>query len=454
MTYTTRLISVSTVVGMIAAELLAACGQVEKVPAMNDAGTDASLAPVTVTVLTTSGDGALDPMAKVLFQDPDGNVVSDITVDLMGHAQAMLPRGGSVSAIRVTDTAASLSASITTTTGVKPGDDLTFGIKAFPAIINQGGQTTMTASFPLAPGAVNYSFFTPCGLVKATASPVNLSFRDSCRPASFDLLATTLNTNTGTLMYLKVPNVQYQSGGSFNIPVTFSAMPTFTVNTTNVPDAVSSMSVLRASMTGNLPVGSTSVVVPGDPPAGTVSTEIPFADGFGTRSEITVIMGRSDADIPQQIQAHTALLGTSATVDAGKQQLPWITNLAQTATGATWTMVAPGDSPDGLMLNWSGSWNDGTRPVMVNWSVVQPVAATTTSVMLPRLPAAYSMIDPAQQRVAVTPGGITLYMADYDNLTGYDQLRPMSETLLTTSIGNMGAFTGMPFRRSIIVAQH
>jgi hypothetical protein len=40
-------------------------------------------------------------------------------------------------------------------------------------------------------------------------------------------------------------------------------------------------------------------------------------------------------------------------------------------------------------------------------------------------------------------------MADYDNLAGYDQFRQMPETLLTTSMGSMGAFVGMPFQRRI-----
>jgi hypothetical protein len=45
-----------------------------------------------------------------------------------------------------------------------------------------------------------------------------------------------------------------------------------------------------------------------------------------------------------------------------------------------------------------------------------------------------------------------MYMADYDNVAGYDQLRQMPETLLTSPIGIMGAFVGMPFQRRIITA--
>ena len=140
---------------------------------------------------------------------------------------------------------------------------------------------------------------------------------------------------------------------------------------TSVPEAVSSMSVLRASMNENLPVASTSVVVQGDP-AGTVSVEVPYPQGFGTRSEIAVLMSRPDAQMAQRHEVHTASLGTSATVDLGKQQLPWLTSLAATRAGVTWALVAPGDPPDGMLTSWSGSWSDGARPVSVSWAVAQP----------------------------------------------------------------------------------
>jgi hypothetical protein len=219
---------------------------------------------------------------------------------------------------------------------------------------------------------------------------------------------------------------------------------------TNAPDAVSSMSVSRTTLLNNTPTLSTSASVAGDPPAGNVSAVVPFPQGVGTRSELSITMGRDDATIVQRHEAHTAALGTSATLDLGQQKLPWFTNLTQTATGATWTMVAPGDPPDGMMVSWSGTWNDGTRPVAISWLVAQP--AEMAGMTLPRLPAAYAMIDPGQQTVAVTPGALTMYMADYDNLAGYDQLRQMPETLLTSPIGLMGAFVGMPFQRRIITA--
>jgi hypothetical protein len=437
---------------VVAAGFLVACGSVGNVPGM-DANTDSGgpQGPVTVTVLSTVGDGVPDSTAKVVFQDPDGVVVSDTTVDAMGHAQAMLPRGGTVSAIRITmDTPANLTASITSTLGVLPGDNLTFGLKANATILNQGGVTTMTAtSFMPVTGATNYRFYTPCGFAgMAAAAPVTLSFHDSCHGATFDLLGVTLG---GTPNFLFLTGVTYTNNGSFAIPVLFNPMASFTINMTNVPDAVSSMSVARTTLLNNTPVLTNSTIVQGDPPAGNVSAMVLYPQGVGTRSELSILMGRPDATINQQHDVHTASLGTSATVDLGPQQLPWFTNLAQTATGATWTMVAPGTPPDGMMVTWAGSWSDGARPVAISWSVAQ--AASMTGMTLPKLPAAYAMIDPGQQTRTVTPTSAIMYMADYDNLAGYDQLRQMPETLLTTPIGIMGAFVGMPFQRRIMTAR-
>lgn len=425
-----------------AGALLSSCGEV--LP-----GPPPAADPITVTVLSATGDGAPDLSARVLFQGPDGAVVSDGLVDAQGHAQAVLPGGGVVSAIRiVADTPAELTASITSTLDVQPGDALTFGLLPSATVTGQGGQTTMTAAFAPVAGATSYTFYTPCGFTRATASPATLGFRDACHGARFDLLATTLAGTPATPMFFKVTEVSYQSGGSFSAPASFGAMNNFTVQVTNIPDAVSSMSVLRASLNENLPVASTSTVVPGDP-ADSVQVAVPYPQGFGTRSEITVLMSRPDAQAAQRHEVHTASLGAGATVALVRQQLPWLTGIAATATGVKWSLVAPGDPPDGMLTSWSGTWSDSGRPVSVSWLVTQP--AELAGMSLPRLPPTYQAIDPGQQSVAVTPGPATLYMADYDILAGYDELRQMPETLLTTPIGAMGAFIGMPFQRRMIV---
>jgi hypothetical protein len=324
------------------------------------------------------------------------------------------------------------------------------GLKATPAITNVGGQTTMTATFSLAMDATSYTLHTPCGFTRTSTSPATLLFRDSCHGTTFDLLATTVGGTPPVPMFTSVTGVRFQSGGSFSIPVPFSPMPSFAVNMKNVPDAIGAINVSRASMINHLPVANASAGVAGDPPAGDVSVGVPFAAGFGTRSEIAITMARADSDVNQRHELHTASLGSSATVDLGSGELPWLTNLQQTATGATWTAVTSSGAPDGMMISWSGRWNEGARTVAITWLVAQ--AAELTGATLPRLPAAYAMFDPGQQTATVTRTGLILFMADYDNVAGYDQLRAMPETLLTTPIGLMGAFVGMPFQRRIITA--
>ncbi len=434
---------------------IAGCGSVKNgdlpdAPPLSDAPVDAPPAPVKATVLTTAADGAPDTTAKLVFQDADGAVVFDGPVDGMGRAQALLPGGGTVSAIRILiDTTDELAAAVTTITGVKPGDDLTFGLKPPGTILNQGGATTMTATFTPAPNALSYIFYTPCGSVFAAAgsASVALPFRDSCHGATFDLVGVAAFTAPAAPQFIKLTNVAYKSGETFAIPGGFSTMAEFAVNMTNIPDAISNLAVLRSSMIGNTTAADQSVS-PGDPPAGSFSVAVPFPQGFGTRSQISVSLSRSDKTVPQRLELRTATLASNVSVDLGNQ-LPWIADPTTTATGMTWTPVAPGDPPDGMLTQWSGRWNDGKRQVSIQWRVVHPAEAS--GMTLPRLPAAYAMIDPGQQTVAVTSGTPVLSMADYNNVAGYDGLRQMPETLLIPAMSTIGVFTDVPFQRRIAV---
>src|SRR5262249_28612257 len=137
-------------------------------------------------------------------------------------------------------------------------------------------------------GATNYIFYTPCGRAgNAAAAPVTLNFHDSCHGAMFDLLGTTTGGSPPAPMFLLYAGVTYASGASFMIPTLFNPMANFTVNMTNVPDAVSSMSVSRTTLLNNTPTVSTSTSVQGDPPAGNVSAVVLFPQGVGTRSELS-----------------------------------------------------------------------------------------------------------------------------------------------------------------------
>jgi hypothetical protein len=125
----------------LAVAVFASCGNVQS-HGQPDAAIDApGPTVVKAKVLTVLGDGAPDLTAKLLFLAPDGTVAYDGPVDARGSAEAMLPLGGSVTALRVSiDTPAQLVASLTTIAAVKPGDSVTFGLKPPGTITNQGGQ--------------------------------------------------------------------------------------------------------------------------------------------------------------------------------------------------------------------------------------------------------------------------------------------------------------------------
>jgi len=419
-------------------------------------------APVKVTVLTVAGDGAPDPTAKVVFQDAVGAVVQDGAVDATGHAQALLPTGGSVAVIRVvTDNTTDLSAQVTVMTGVKPGDDLTFGIKAAPTILNQGGATTMTANFPPDSAAGAATFYTSCGVSSGASDPIKgvatLTFRDSCHGGTFDLLGIATGGNLVTPQFVKLTNVSYQGGAAFTVPTSFADMSNFAVTLQNVPDQLSSIRVTRSSLIGNVAVGP-QLITTSAPAAGSLAVTVPFPPGFGTRSELSVGMTRADATSFQLFDAHTETLTASATLDVGALALPWITDLKPTPTGATWSTVADGDKPDGMLTQWSGSWTDATgRAVSVGWRVIQPAQAS--GITLPKLPAAYAAVDPSQQTVVVSPGLMFVVFGDYDQVAGYDDLRRQAETYLPIMINitgdvpsALGAFIGTPFKRRLSVA--
>jgi hypothetical protein len=439
----------------IGAVLVAGCGEVkgDSPPDGPTAdGPPAPPAPVKVTVLTNAGDGLPDLTAKVLFLDGAGTVVFDGAVDSQGRAEAALPNGGSVSAIRVlTDTPTARSAFVSTTLGVKPGDDLTFGIKPPPTILNQGGQTTMTANFTMLPAAqapATYQFITACGATTVAPSApavATLTFRDSCHGANFDMLVVASGGALTAPMFIKVVNITHQNGTAFNVLGGFSTMSPFTVNMSNIPDVISTLNLTRSSMIDGVAVAAQPFASV-DPPAGDFSASVPFPQTFGTRSQISVTLGRADATNQQQHEVRTPTLSQPVAIDLGKLQLPWITALALQSTGLTWTTVAAGDAPDGMVATWFGRWTDGTRTTSVVWRIAQPGDAAGAT--LPKLPSAYAAFDPSQQTVTITPTIGLISIVDYASVPSYDEFRRMPETLVST-IASLGAFVNLPLQRRI-----
>lgn len=432
--------------------MIAACGKVQEAPPdASDAAVDAPPALVKVTVLTYAADGAPDVAARMIFQDPEGNVVFEGPVDPMGKLEAPLPRGGTVTEVRiVTDTPTQLRAEITTITGVEPGDDLTFGVAARATITNQGGQTTMSANYTPFAGATSHLFFTTCGAFSGgTTSPVTLTFRDSCHGPTFDLVAVAAGGTATPPRYARLTGINHVNGQSFTIPGGFATMSNFAVNVQNVPAEVSSMSATRSSMLDHAAVAGQSVSF-GDPPAGAVAATIPYPPNVGTRAEVSLSMSRSDASGSQAHAVHTATVASSIDIDLDRQRVPWLSALGTTPTGATWTTAVPGDMPDGMLTLWTGRWVIGGRTTTVGWRIAH--APSATGISLPRLSPAHAAIDPQAQAVAVTPTNGTVFAVDLDMIDGYAEFRRQPDTLVFSPFDDMGAFLGMPLQRRLYTA--
>ena len=435
-----------------AAVIGVACGEVKNaqpdaaIDAGIDAPPDAPPGPVLVTVLSSTGNGAPDVTARVVFQDPQGALVLDAMVDAMGKAQALLPSGGAVTVVRVvSNTPTTHNAILTTITGVKPGDDLVIGLKRRAVTADEGGATQMNVSYTTVAGATYYQFFYACGNggIVQTAPPNVLAFRDSCHGASFDLLATAQGGTIVPPRFTYLSGVTHTSGGSFTMPFGFTPMTTFTVNATNTPAEVTSISSSRWSLIENSVAARQNGSVSGDPPAGAVTMTMPYAQGVGTSSQVEVTFTRPG--VTMQHQVRTATLASSISIDLGEYELPVLTGQGVTRTGATWTAMTPGDAPDGQVLLWSADWTVGAQARSVNWDVIGP--ASLTGQPLPRLAAVLAEYDPAAQTVAVRVKTAVLYMANYDVVAGYDGFRQMAETLVLPQFEDMGAFVGMPHQR-------
>jgi len=258
---------------------------------------------------------------------------------------------------------------------------------------------------------------------------------------TFDLIGVATGGTVDPPRFVRVTGINYVSGGSFSIPVGFQVMGNFTVTTTNTPLDLTNLSVNRFSMIGNqASAGQGKAGVVG---TATVVTTVPYVTG--TRSQVQVFMTKTGASNSIRHDLHTAGAGTSVEIDLSQNELPFLMPGVQTVTGSTWTMITPGDAPDGQSVTWNGNWVEGTRNTSLSWRVIEP--ASMTGSQLPRLPAAYARFDPQAQTVAVTPSFISLVMTDYDVVASYDEFRQQAETLVESSFDDKGAFIGVAHQR-------
>lgn len=441
---------------------LLGCGQVT--PGLADApppdSVDAAVAPVSITSLTQTGDGLPDTNVDVVFADDVGNLISETQVDAQGHAQAEMPTGGTVTLVRTTvDTATTLTASMSTITGVKPGDNLTFGLKALANNTQGGGVTAMTVNFPLNASAGFYTFYTACdeiGETTVSTSPATIHFHDSCHGATFDLLCVEHGGNLATPVFFKVSNITFQAGGATTImnPV-LATMQSFTATIANTDQGATALTIDRAGMLGNTSVG-TEVATVSNPPAGTNQLVVPFEQGFGSRSDIVLQELRAGVSFGQNLEIITPTLTNSIAIDLAALELPSLGSPLVTPSGMTWTTVFPGTA-DGAEFEWAGHWATaaGVATTIV-WRIALPLGDTGAALV--RLPSKFARLDPAQQTVTISPTIGQISMVNYDLINGYDEFRLQPETLALgpgagvvgdSRLPDVGPFNGMAVQRTV-----
>jgi hypothetical protein len=191
------------------------------------------------------------------------------------------------------------------------------------------------------------------------------------------------------------------------------------------------------------------------PPAGLNQVVVPFEQGFGTRSDVTLQEFRNGISGGQSLEIVTPTLTNSIDFDQAALELPSLGSPAVTPSGMTWTTVFPGTA-DGAELQWSGKWTTAQGvATTILWRIALPVAATGAALI--HLPAKFARLDPGQQTVTVSPTIAQINMVNYDLVNGYDQFRLQPETLslapgtgvvATSRLPDVGPFNGMAVQRA------
>jgi hypothetical protein len=96
-----------------------------------------------------------------------------------------------------------------------------------------------------------------------------------------------------------------------------------------------------------------------------------------------------------------------------------------------------------MLTRWTGAVSTS---LSFEWIVIQPYQAG--GMTLPRLPPAYAAIDPGQSG-RIAPRQASVSIADYDNISGYDELRRMPAAHFFLPVGELGAFPNTPFQRRV-----
>jgi hypothetical protein len=319
-----------------------------------------------VTVLDVVGNGALAANIPVVFVNPDGTVVGDVTTDLAGRAEATILPGASVTAVWLQGTRYLVG----TILDIRPGDDLRVGFTDRDSTSNGTFQVTFTG---LLDPLVTYSIFTPCGETLAMPGTTTIMLRNDCRPDTFDVYVVAFRDGLIT-DYAQMQNVSLASG-AVTIPNMWTSAQSFSATYTNVPAEITQVDSQRLSGSHRGFSARTS----GMAMNGTFTAQSNNVPTAGANAFVRTTFSRSDM-ISQMVTQRIAGNSVNYNLNVGMQVTPWLTNIKFDPGSGTFTPSIEGMLTADMYatdLSYSRAENS------FEWIVIGPAPATVT---LPRLP--------------------------------------------------------------------
>ncbi len=408
--------------------------------------------PVKVRVLGVEGarstpTGNPDPKAIAIFVGPDGSVIKDGVVGSQGESESLMPQGGMLQTLQVTETSMTTRAVIIMNFhDVKPGDMVSAGI-LLPLPDRRGEMSPMTGTFTATAG-YTHAFETNCGQTGSEGPTVTTPLYPNCRGTTVDLLAIQTPIQPSRLQprFLSM-SFPFVADGAFTISGNWVEMAPFTVGLTNTPDDLTAVTFRRWTQLKSGPSSLVALqsVTTNEPPAGTVSATLRYPQGVGNRAIVSAELSK-DRAASQRIDVQTQNVGNAQGIDASELPLPWLSGVRFSGAERKLTWIEDGTGTPDLRVG-VGIFRYTRGAVMYSVTVYDFSAPTATPEMIfPALPPAYAEFDPAQQTQAPTADTGLVGYIDQSDIDGYAQARTQGLSLVTQT-GTTAAFSERAFRR-------
>ena len=396
--------------------LVAACGKVshraaDASPGAPDSGPDASLrGTVTVIALSPSGDGSPAAVVPVVFTDPDGTMVAEVTTDAQGVAQADVLPGATVTAVFASSGGGGTGALLGTVMAVNPGNHIQIGFKSNTPITSLG---SMTINFPALAGATNYLVYNGCTSASTTGSSVSISFDSRCQRDTYDIMVVAEDGSSNPLKVATLNSAAFADGGTLTVPNNYQGgLGQMQFNFTNIPADITNISANRANLSQGRTLFGQAATITINQGAGTGSvTRL----AGGDKALVTVAFQSTMLhELFERVAGNAASYNVNVSTDILPvlQQPTYNKNKSQ----IDWTAAATGSSADALIgiVNYQR-----TMPAAASfqWFIVGP--GNLSAVSVPTLP------DDLADNMPTTGDslGMGVFLVETANIGTYDDDR-------------------------------